>query len=55
MTAQSQAHTRSRRTLRIAVTAAALGVIGCFSAAFTCAGNTAQAGEQPDTPIAAAR
>lgn len=55
MTAQSQAHTRSRHTLRIAVTAAALGVIGCFSAAFTCAGNTAQASEQPDTLIAAVR
>lgn len=39
------AGSRSRRTLRLAVVAAALGVAGCFTAAFTFADVPAEAAE----------
>ena len=39
------AGTRSHRTLRLAVVTAALGVAGCFTAAFTFADQPAQAAE----------
>ena len=55
MTAPKRARTRSRRTLHLAVTSAALAVVGCFTAAFTFAGSEAQASENPDTLIAAMR
>ncbi|MBX7528514.1 hypothetical protein [Qipengyuania vesicularis] len=45
MSALLDATDKSRRTLRVAVIAAALGVAGCFTAAFSFAGETAQAEE----------
>ncbi len=46
MSPLSDAGKRSRRPLRIAVTAAALGIAGCFAAAFTFADEPAEAGQQ---------
>lgn len=45
----------SRRTLKLAVMVAALGVAGCFTAAFSFAGTDAQATEQAETPVVAVR
>ncbi len=45
MSAQLDATDKSRRTLRVAVIAAALGVAGMFTAAATVAGGEAQAGD----------
>ena len=50
-----QAPRASRRTVKLAVMAAALGVAGCFTAAFTFAGTEAQAGEQAEVPVIATR
>jgi hypothetical protein len=49
MSPLSDAGKRSRRPLRIAVIAAALGVAGCFTAAFTFADGPAQASETSQT------
>ena len=43
----------SRRTLHVAVTAAVLGVAAMFTAAFTFAGNDAQASEATQVAVAA--
>ncbi|WP_370031814.1 hypothetical protein [Qipengyuania mesophila] len=40
-----KARTRSHQSLRLAVLAAALGVAGCFTAAFTFADQPAQAAQ----------
>ncbi|MCH2497837.1 MAG: hypothetical protein VX540_06230 [Pseudomonadota bacterium] len=45
MSPLSDAGERSRGPLRFAVIAAALGIVGCFAAAFTFADGPAQAGE----------
>ena len=45
MSALLDATDKSRRTLRVAVIAAALGVAGMFTAAFTFAGGAAEASE----------
>ena len=45
MSALLDAGDRSRHPLRLAVLAAALGVAGCFTAAFTFADQPAQAAE----------
>ena len=52
MSALLDATDKSRRTLRFAVIAAALGVAGCFTAAFTFAGD--QAGASETAPVEAA-
>ena len=45
MASPSKAGNRSRQSLRFAVLAAALGVAGCFTAAFTFADQPAHAAE----------
>lgn len=45
MASPSKAGTRPHHSLRLAVLAAALGVAGCFTAAFTFADQPAQAAE----------
>lgn len=45
MSTSLDAKQKSRRTLRAAVIAAALGVAGCFTAAFTFAGEPLEASE----------
>ena len=45
----------SRRTLHVAVTAAVLGVAAMFTAAFTFAGDEAQASEPTQVAVAAQR
>ena len=45
MASPSNAGTRSHSSLRLAVLAAALGVAGCFTAAFTFADQPAHAAE----------
>ncbi|MXO49288.1 hypothetical protein GRI69_13595 [Erythrobacter vulgaris] len=45
---------KSRRTLRLAVVTAALGVAGMFTAAFTFAGQEAQASEAGPAAVASA-
>lgn len=54
MSALLDATDKSRRTLRVAVIAAALGVAGMFTAAFTFAGEPAGASE-PAPQVAAAQ
>lgn len=46
---------KSRRTIRVAVVAAALGVAGMFTAAFTFASDAEQANEAAPTVAAAQR
>lgn len=53
MSAQLDAKEKSRRTLRVAVIAAALGVAGCFTAAFTFAGEPVEATEPAPQIVAA--
>jgi len=55
MKALDKTQPASRRTLKLAVMVAALGVAGCFTAAFSFAGTEAQATEQAEAPVVAAR
>ncbi|MXO97203.1 hypothetical protein GRI34_12320 [Erythrobacter aquimaris] len=55
MKSSDTAPTASRRTLKLAVMAAVLGVAGCFTAAFSFAGTEAQATEQAETALVATR
>lgn len=55
MNTQRNVTQTSRRTLHVAVTAAVLGVAAMFTAAFTFAGNEAQASEPTQVAVAAQR
>jgi len=55
MNATQNMHRASRRTVRFATIAAALGVAGCFTAAFTFSGSEAQASAPAETQVIAQR
>ena len=55
MSATPKMRRASRRTVRFATIAAALGVAGCFTAAFTFSGSEAQASAPAEAQILAQR
>lgn len=55
MSATQNMRRASRRTVRLATIAAALGVAGCFTAAFTFSGSEAQASAPAESHVLAQR